>query len=83
AFVATLWGLLSANFIWLPIGTRLQRLAEIEVDRMTLVTEGMLAVQAGNPPMLVAERLRALAPETKPGRGRTKAAADEPADAGV
>jgi chemotaxis protein MotA len=83
AFVATLWGLLSANFIWLPIGTRLQRLAEIEVDRMTLVTEGMLAVQAGNPPMLVAERLRALAPETKPGRGRAKAAADEPADAGV
>ena len=26
AFVATLWGLLSANFIWLPIGGRLKRL---------------------------------------------------------
>ncbi len=63
AFVATLWGLLSANFIWLPIGTRLLRLAEIEVDRMTLLTEGMLAVQAGSPHHLVEERLRALAPD--------------------
>lgn len=60
AFVATLWGLLSANFIWLPIGGRLQRLGELEVERMTLVMEGMLAVQAGSPPQFVGERLRAL-----------------------
>lgn len=60
AFVATLWGLLSANFMWLPIGNRLQRLGELELERMTLVMEGMLAVQAGNPPHLVAERLQAL-----------------------
>lgn len=63
AFVATLWGLLSANFIWLPIGGRLQRLAELEVDRMTLLMEGMLAVQSGSAPHLVEERLRALAPD--------------------
>ena len=72
AFVATLWGLLSANFIWLPIGTRLQRLAELELDRMTLLTEGMLAVQAGSPHHLVEERLRALAPEQGRGRRRKK-----------
>lgn len=85
AFVATLWGLLSANFIWLPIGARLQRLAEIEVDRMTLVTEGMLAVQAGNPPHLVEERLRALAPDAgKKGGGRgarTRTAESDAAEA--
>nr|WP_274636015.1 MotA/TolQ/ExbB proton channel family protein [Microbacterium bovistercoris] len=60
AFVATLWGLLSANFIWLPIGGRLQRLGELELERMTLLMEGMLAVQAGSPPKLVSERLRAM-----------------------
>lgn len=60
AFVATLWGLLSANFIWLPIGNRLQRLGELELERMTLQMEGMLAVQAGSPPNFVGERLRAL-----------------------
>ncbi len=62
AFVATLWGLLSANFIWLPIGTRLTRLAEIETARMTLQMEGMLSVQSGNPPHVVRDRLTALLP---------------------
>jgi len=60
AFVATLWGLLSANFIWLPIGGRLQRLGELELERMTLLMEGMLAVQAGAPPHFVGERLQAM-----------------------
>ncbi|MDJ0316654.1 MULTISPECIES: motility protein A [Arthrobacter] len=62
AFVATLWGLLSANFIWLPIGSRLSRLSELEVDRMTLITEGVLAVQAGSQPTLLRERLTAMVP---------------------
>lgn len=80
AFVATLWGLLSANFIWLPIGTRLQRLAEIEIDRMTLLTEGMLAVQSGSPPHLVEERMRALAPEA-PAKSRRRATEKAPESA--
>ncbi len=63
AFVATLWGLLSANFLWLPIGSRLRRLADLERDRMTLVMEGILAVQAGSQPRLLGERLRAMVPE--------------------
>lgn len=62
AFVATLWGLVSANFIWLPIGDRLLRLAELESDRLTLILEGMLAVQEGASPRLLGERLRAMVP---------------------
>lgn len=63
AFVATLWGLLSANFMWLPIAARLSRLSELEVDRMCLVMEGVLAVQAGSQPTLLRERLTAMVPE--------------------
>ena len=63
AFVATLWGLLSANFIWLPFSSRLARLSELEIERMTLLMEGMLAVQAGAQPLLLAERLRSMVPE--------------------
>lgn len=74
AFVATLWGLLSANFIWLPIGSRLKRLAEIEVDRMTLLMEGALAVQAGSQPRLLGERLRAMVAEVPSAKGGGKAA---------
>ncbi|TFD47257.1 motility protein A [Cryobacterium frigoriphilum] len=81
AFVATLWGLLSANFIWLPIGSRLKRLTEIEVDRMTLLMEGALAVQAGSQPRLLGERLRAMVAESAPvrdtGKGTNKAAKAE------
>ncbi|HEV7168556.1 MAG TPA: MotA/TolQ/ExbB proton channel family protein [Micrococcaceae bacterium] len=62
AFVATLWGLLSANFIWLPIGTRMARISEIDVERMTLLMEGVLAVQAGSQPLLLRERLKAMVP---------------------
>ncbi len=62
AFVATLWGLLSANFIFLPIGTRLKRLGELEGERMTLLMEGVLAIHAGSQPRLLGERLRAMVP---------------------
>jgi chemotaxis protein MotA len=62
AFVATLWGLVSANFIWLPIGDRLLRLTDLESDRMNLILEGMLAVQEGAQPRLLGERLRAMVP---------------------
>ena len=71
AFVATLWGLLSANFLWLPIGARLRRLSELDVERMNLLMEGVLAVQAGSQPRLLGERLRAMVPggaEAKSGK---------------
>jgi chemotaxis protein MotA len=63
AFVATLWGLLSANFIWLPIGDRLGRLSQLEVESMTLIMEGTLAIQSGSQPRLLQERLRAMVSE--------------------
>ncbi len=68
AFVATLWGLLSANFLWLPIGTRIKRLGEMETARMTLLMEGVLAVQAGSQPRLLGERLKAMVPQHEQGR---------------
>ncbi|WP_104132875.1 motility protein A [Cryobacterium sp. M91] len=75
AFVATLWGLLSANFLWLPIGARLRRLSDIEIDRLTLLMEGVLAVQAGSQPRLLGERLRAMVPLEDLPKGEAKAKA--------
>jgi len=62
AFVATLWGVMSANLIWLPIGSRLKRVSELECARMELAVEGIAAIQAGSNPRLVAEKLRSLLP---------------------
>jgi chemotaxis protein MotA len=63
AFIATLWGVLSANVVWLPIGSRLTRVGELEAARMELVIEGVMAIQAGSNPRVVAQRLRSLLSE--------------------
>lgn len=62
AFVATFWGLLSSNFIWMPIGTRMSRISALEVENMNLVMEGSLSIQDGMLPMLLNDRLRVLVP---------------------
>lgn len=66
AFVATLWGVLSANVIWLPIGSRLKRLGELECARMEVTIEGVSAIQSGANPRIVAEKLRSLLPAISP-----------------
>lgn len=62
AFVATLWGILSANLIWLPIGTRLKRISDLQCGQMEIVVEGLCALQAGANPRIVGDRLRSLVP---------------------
>ena len=83
AFVATLWGLLTANFLWLPIGARLRRLSDIEVDRLNLLLEGSLAIQAGIQPRLLGERLRAMVPPEAQPRRSSKASAAADSDENV
>ena len=63
AFIATLWGVMTANVVFLPIGNRLGRLGQIEAGRMEMVIEGVLAVQAGANPRAVQQRLTSLLPE--------------------
>ncbi|GAB7189408.1 flagellar motor protein [Kineococcus sp. NUM-3379] len=62
AFVATFWGVASANFFFLPVQSRLMRLSGLEVARMELVVEGILAIQAGANPRSVAKKLESLLP---------------------
>lgn len=62
AFVATLWGVMSANAIWLPLASRLRRISELECEQMELAIEGVLAIQAGANPRLIAQKLRSLLP---------------------
>jgi len=57
AFTATLWGVMQANVFWLPISNRLKRASEIEVRRMELLVEGVLAIQSGANPRVVEQRL--------------------------
>jgi chemotaxis protein MotA len=62
AFVATLWGVGTANVMWLPIAARLKRLSEVECQQMELVVEGVLAIQSGMSPRVVQQRLASMLP---------------------
>jgi chemotaxis protein MotA len=53
AFVATLWGVLSANIFWLPMGAKITRITEI---------------QAGTSPRAVRQKLTALVPPSEVAR---------------
>jgi chemotaxis protein MotA len=78
AFVATLWGLLSANVVWLPIGARIKRLSDQECTQMEVTLEGLIALQAGANPRLVGERLRSMLPPAD-AKAKTKAKPEEKA----
>jgi chemotaxis protein MotA len=71
AFVATLWGVMSANVMWLPLASRLKRVSELECQQMELVVEGILAIQSGTNPRVVQQRLDSLLP---PGAAQKEAA---------
>lgn len=62
AFVATLWGVMSANVFFLPLGNRLTRLGELQANQMEIVIEGIASLQAGSNPRVVAQRLQSLLP---------------------
>jgi chemotaxis protein MotA len=57
AFIATLFGVGAANVVFLPVSTRLQSMSQEEVEERTMVTEGILAIQAGDNPRIVQEKL--------------------------
>ena len=60
AFIATLWGVLSANVMWLPIGAKLKRMNEVECHHMEIVLEGVISVQAGSNPRIIEQKLLSL-----------------------
>jgi chemotaxis protein MotA len=62
AFLATLWGLLTANLIYLPLSGKLKAKSEEESRNRTMQLEGILAIQAGENPRIVRDKLNAYLP---------------------
>ena len=63
AFIATLWGVFSANILWLPIGDKLKKCHMEEKQMMEISLEGILALQSGEIPSVVKARLISLMPQ--------------------
>ena len=62
AFIATLYGVASANVVFLPIGGKLKARSEEEKLLSTIITEGLLSLQAGENAMTIEEKLKAYLP---------------------
>jgi chemotaxis protein MotA len=75
AFVATLWGVMSANVLFLPLGKRITAVGANEAARMEIIIEGVLAIQAGANPRVVATKLKSKMPPAGPTAEKAKDAA--------
>jgi chemotaxis protein MotA len=74
AFVATIYGVGSANILFLPIANKLKRKLTLEKERKTLIAEGVLSIQEGLNPRVLEEKLRAFTGEEAPAEPQKKAA---------
>lgn len=59
AFVATIYGLMIANIICLPIANKLKLRMKEEMLRRVMILEGLIAIQNGENPHFIEQKLRA------------------------
>jgi chemotaxis protein MotA len=65
AFVATLWGVLSANVFWLPMSARITRTSELRNAQLRLLLTGITEIHAGTSPRALRQRLTSLLPPSE------------------
>jgi chemotaxis protein MotA len=58
AFVATIYGLMMANLVCIPMGTKLKHRLKEEVLIKQMIIEGLIAIQNGENPHFIEQRLR-------------------------
>ncbi len=75
AFVATVYGVGTANLLYLPAANKMKRKFAIAKERRNLILEGALAIQEGLNPRVLEEKLRALTGESAPPKAEQKKAA--------
>jgi chemotaxis protein MotA len=59
AFIATLYGIFSANIIWLPIANKLKAKSKKEILIKSIMLEGILSIEAGDNPRIAVQKLKA------------------------
>ena len=75
AFTATLYGVMSANLLFLPLANKLKRMSELEAHHMELLVEGILSIQAGANPRIIEQKLLSfLAPKARKALEASRAA---------
>ena len=58
AFLATFYGISTANVFWLPLGNKMKQNSKTSGLRAEVILEGVLSIQAGDNPQIVEEKLK-------------------------
>lgn len=62
AFVATMWGIMLANLLWLPMADKLRRIHKNELEIMQLMADGVRGLQVGENPSMIKSKLMSIFP---------------------
>jgi chemotaxis protein MotA len=62
ALLTTLYGVVFANMIFMPMAARLERMHKLEMAALDLALDGILSIQSGTSPRLLVERLEIYLP---------------------
>lgn len=57
AFIATFYGIGFANLLWLPLSNKVKKINKQMVERRDIILAGILAIQSGDNPRIVKEKL--------------------------
>lgn len=68
AFIATMWGILMANIVWLPIADKLQTLHNREMYLLSVILDGVKSVQIGEVPTVIQNKLASAFPLSEQSR---------------
>jgi chemotaxis protein MotA len=70
AFIATLYGIASANLIFIPIANKLRQSSASEIKLKKLMLRGVLSIQSGTNPRLIEEELLTYLPPDSRGKDK-------------
>ncbi len=62
AFLATLYGIASANLLWIPFANKIKNNTKKRVFLMEMMVEGIMSIQSGENPRILREKLKIYLP---------------------
>lgn len=63
AFIATLWGVLMANLVWLPIADKLKQIHAEEQFMLEMNIVSVISLQRGESPSVIRSKLKSMLPQ--------------------
>ncbi len=75
AFVATVYGVGSANLVFIPMGNKIKKMGQEEIHEMELICTGLTSIQSGLNPRVIEDKLNNILGDHGGGHGEEKKAA--------